>query len=131
MENIMENFKVNDYAWKTITEDGHLSYYSGRYEINYSSILTKLIQETGRFCESFASDLFIDWQAVTRCIDTDAEINETFLFGLREYGVDHKEYVISRFENDGRYWKHNYRALYRLDITADGKDITMTLGRVF
>ena len=131
MENIMENFRTNDYAWKTIIEDGHLSYYSGRYEINYSSILTKLIQEAGRLCESFASDLFIDWQAVTRCIDTDAEINETFLFGLRQYGVDHKEYVFSRLENDGRYWKHNYRAMYRLDVTADGKDITMTLGRVF
>ena len=127
----MENFRTNDYAWKTIIEDGHLSYYSGRYEINYSSILTKLIQEAGRLCESFASDLFIDWQAVTRCIDTDAEINETFLFGLRQYGVDHKEYVFSRLENDGRYWKHNYRAMYRLDVTADGKDITMTLGRVF
>ena len=61
----------------------------------------------------------------------DAEIEETFLFGLRKYGVDHKEYVISRFENDGRHWEQNYRALYRLDIKADGKDIVMTLGRVF
>lgn len=131
MENIMDNFRINDYAWKPITETGYVSRYSGKYEINYSSILTQLIQETGRYCEQFASDLFIDWESVLRCIDTDAEINETFLFGLRKYGVDHKEYVFSRFENDGAYWEHNYRALYRLDIHADGKDISMTLGRVF
>lgn len=131
MKNIMDNFRINDYAWKPITEDGYLSRYSEKYEINYSGILTRLIQETGRFCESFASDLFIDWEAVLRCIDTDAPIDETYLFGLRQHGVDHKEYVFSRFENDGAYWKHNYRAMYRLDIHADGKDISMTLGRVF
>ena len=127
----MENFEINEYAMKPITADGRVSHYTGTYDLNYSSILTKLIQETGRFCENFASDLFVDWQAVLRCIDTDDQIGDYFLFGLRENGVDHKEYVIHRIANDGRYWKHNYRALYRLDIYADGEEIKMTLGRVF
>lgn len=31
----------------------------GGWRINYSSILSKLIQEAGRWCEHYASDLFI------------------------------------------------------------------------
>lgn len=120
-------FKMNTYAWKPITESGSLSYYSGQYNINYSSILSKLIQEAGRYCEAYASDLFIDWQAVLRCIEnTSGCIMESFLFGFRKYGVDHKEYVFNRDNPESEY-----RSLWRLDINADGKIIEMILGRVF
>ena len=97
------------------------------WDINYSSILTKLIQECGRLCERYASDLFIDWSSIEgqikdRCLET-----STRLFGIRENGVDHNTFVLSRYENNGRNARHEYRKIYRLDITVDNGDITMEL----
>ena len=43
----------------TITETGSYNPLEGKWEINYSSILTRLIQEAGRWCEYYASDLFV------------------------------------------------------------------------
>lgn len=119
-------FKMNTYAWKPIKESGSMSHYSGHYEINYSSILSQLIIEAGKFCEAYASDLFIDWQTVLRCIETNGCIAKSFLFGFRKYGVDHTEYVLCR-ENP----ESEYRSLWKLDIHADGERIKMILGRVF
>ena len=121
---------MNDYAWKPITADGYLSSYSWKYEINYSSILTALIQEAGRLCENFASDLFIDWEAVLRFIDSPDSESKTFLFGFRKDGVDHDSFIFSRYSNSmhGEYY---YRSLWRLDIVTKEKEIKMTLGRVF
>lgn len=132
-EYTINDFRVNDYAYKPMTDSGRMGYYSGRYEINYSSILTRLIQEAGRFCESFASDLFIDWESVLDFIKEHdgAEIDTAFLFGFRQYGVDHLEYVLSRYNQSGDKAQYNYRSLWRLDVKADGDEITMTLGRVF
>ena len=127
-----EDFSMNEYAYKPITEDGRVGYYSGKYEINYSSILTRLIQEAGRFCEHYASDLFIDWQEITEMLDAAPDIiHETKLFGFRQMGVDHKAFVYSRYENSGNNARYNYRSMWRLDIDADGKEISMKLGRVF
>jgi len=130
----MKRFEING---KAIIEDGRRGYYSGRYEINYSSILTQLIQEAGRYCERFASDLFIDWSSVVDWIDSaENGMEETFLFGFRQNGVDHKEYVLSRYENEKDRARYNYRSLWRLDVETSrneyGTDeIKMVLGRVF
>lgn len=127
-----EDFRMNEYAYKPIIENGRLSRSSWKYEINYSSILTRLIQEAGRFCENFASDLFIDWQGVMEYIDRAKSGKEKmFLFGFRQYGVDHDSYIFSRYESERQYAKHNYRSMWRLDVSTNGEDITMKLGRVF
>ena len=55
-EYTVDDFKMNSYAYKPIVCDGRLSSYSGKYEVNYSSILTTLIQEAGRYCEYFDED---------------------------------------------------------------------------
>lgn len=128
----VSDFKANTYAYKPIEETGYISAYSGHYDINYSSILTRLIQEAGRFCESFASDLFIDWRNVDGILDESGEIEKTFLFGFRQNGVDHDNFILSRY-NGGAYLnpQGEYRSMWRLDIVADGLEIKMTLGRVF
>lgn len=129
----INDFRMNSYAYKPITASGYVSSYSGKYEINTSSILTRLIQEAGRFCENFASDLFIDWARIEKELDgSDAILGETFLFGFRKDGVDHNSFILSRY-NNGMYAcpEAEYRSMWRLDIEADGKDINMTLGRVF
>lgn len=128
-----KDFTMNTYAYKPIVETGRFSGYSNRYEINCSGILTRLIQEAGRFCERYASDLFIDWQTVDTFL---REIGDGesgyFLFGFRQNGVDHTDFVISRYTGGGySYPEKEYRSMWRLDIVADGDELKMTLGRVF
>ena len=131
-EYTFEDFKPNTYAYKTITEGGRRSSVSGRFDVNYSGILSQLIQEAGRYCESFASDLFIDWESVRDYIEeAEDEDAHTFLFGFRQRGVDGASFIFSRYESEGDYAKSNYRSLWRLDITTSGGDMTLELGRVF
>lgn len=90
----------------------------GKWEINYSSILTKLIQEAGRWCEHYASDLFIIWKCnIDKKLDDGTMDTERFVFGFRKDGVDHKEWYELHKNDVGRY-----RAVWFLDVTVnDGK----------
>ena len=60
-----------------------------KQNVNYSDILTKLIQDAGRICDSYASDLFIHWRYL---IEDKMENNEltacTFQIGFRQSGVE-------------------------------------------
>ena len=128
----IEDFKMNEYAYKPIEETGRISNYSGRFDINYSSILSKLIQEAGRYCESYASDLFIDWKSVDEIIDNAfLFMKKSFLFGFRQNGVDHDTFIFLRYEDCGDNARYNYRSLWRLYIETDEYNIKMKLGRVF
>jgi hypothetical protein len=117
-----------------ITEHGSVDY-AGKVEVNYSSILTKLIQETGRLCDRFASDLFINWKSVEKWIEELKEREpkkEIFAFGLRDSGVDHKEFCEVRLTNASVYGSSEfgiYRAIYVLEMQFDGSGLTMTLGK--
>lgn len=101
--------------------------YGRDFDINYSSILTRLIQECGRLCESYASDLFITWDGVVQKLKEKTMETSTHLFGIREMGVDHNEFVLSRYNNNGCYAKHEYRKIYRLDVIVEGDLIRMEL----
>ena len=100
------------------------------WNINYSSILTTLIQQAGRWCENYASDLFLDWKSIDNKLLSGEEINEQFLFGFRQQGVDHAAYVQSRLKDDP--FCQEYRALWVLDIATNKEDLVMTmqLGRI-
>lgn len=97
------------------------------FKINYSSILTKLIQECGRLCESYASDLFVDWNIIDEKLRAKTMETSTHLFGIREMGVDHNEFILNRYNNNGCYAKYEYRKIYRLDIVVDDDFIRMEL----
>ena len=97
------------------------------FSINYSSILTKLIQECGRLCESYASDLFITWNEITRKLEEKTIETSTYLFGIREMGVDHNEFILMRYNNNGYCAKYEYRKIYRLDVIMDNDLIRMEL----
>lgn len=101
-----------------------------QYAINYSSILTELIQAAGRWCESYASDLFIDWQTVDQILQKPHEDGrETFMFGFRQMGVDSNTYV--QYRREENQLNAIYRALYILTIefANGGSNITMLLER--
>lgn len=101
--------------------------YGRDFDINYSSILTRLIQECGRLCESYASDLFITWNGIIQKLKEKTMETSAYLFGIREMGVDSNEFVISRYNNYGSYARHEYRKIYRLDIIVEGDSIRMEL----
>ncbi len=102
--------------------------------VNLSDILTFLIQNTGRFVERYASDLFIIWQNV------ETMVNQTknrkglppeeaiIYFGLRKQGVDNNSYIMINLketavpvENDAFYidYEKTYRKLFAIKITID------------
>ena len=107
----------------TITETGSYNPLEGKWEINYSSILTRLIQEAGRWCESYASDLFVQWKyGIDQKLDNGTLYTDTFVFAFRDSGVDSEEW----YENHKN--EHNYyRTVWYLDVLTDEGKIKMTL----
>ena len=107
----------------TITETGSYNPLEGKWEINYSSILTRLIQEAGRWCESYASDLFVQWKyKIDQKLDNGTLYTNTFVFAFRDSGVDSEEW----YENHKN--EHNYyRAVWFLDVFTDKGKIKMML----
>ena len=124
MYTIEKDFSTKPYFTKVIDAEGR------DFDINYSSILTKLIQECGRLCESYASDLFITWSIIMKKLEEKTMETSAYLFGIREMGVDHNEFILSRYNNNGCYEKHQYRKIYRLDVVVDGDLIRMELYEV-
>lgn len=105
------------------------------WDINYSSILSKLINETGRFVERYASDLFISWESIKKSLANPDYTGGKYLFGLREDGVDGNSFVVSRLNNYKTYAEKLsgiYRKLYMLEIKInENGDISMELGEAY
>ena len=107
----------------TITETGSYNPLEGKWEINYSSILTRLIQEAGRWCESYASDLFVQWKyGIDQKLDNGTLYTDTFVFAFRDSGVDSEEWD-ENHKNEHNY----YRAVWFLDVLTDKGKIKMML----
>lgn len=105
----------------TITETGSYNPLEGKWEINTSSILTQLIQEAGRWCEHYASDLFVHWKyLIEQKLDNGTLETDTFVFAMYGSGVHHKEWYEKRKYN-------NYRAVWFLDVETNEGKIKMTL----
>ena len=129
------DFRIDceQYPEEVITASGYINS-RGCYDCNTSAILTRLIQEAGRWCEYYASDLFISWEAVKDIFTRPAvDFSASFLFGFRRSGVDHSSFVLSRANNEPCYGsiRGEYRALWRVDMNGDGTRVEMVLGRVF
>ena len=78
MYTMEKDFSTKTYYSKVIEARGR------DFDINYSSILKKLIQECGRLCESYASDLFITWNGIIRKLKEKSMETSAHLFGIRE-----------------------------------------------
>lgn len=121
MYEIEKDFSTRGYFSELIEAEGR------DYNINYSSILTKLIQECGRLCESYASDLFIVWNDIAKKIEEKSIETSVYLFGIRETGVDCNTFILSRYNSNGCYAKYEYRKIYRLNVGVEDDLITMEL----
>ena len=101
-------------------------------DINYSDIVDKLIRLAAKYTDSYASDVIIDVNIVAKDIDNAGNgiIKGSYLFGFREHGVDHAEYVLN---NEERELSSRYRCIWRLDVNRREKyrnDIVMRFYRV-
>lgn len=93
--------------------------------LNWCEIQTKLIQLAGKLCDRYASDIIIDINSVQKFIDNGNDFcKEIFLFGFREFGVDHKAFVISRgFDSP------EYREVWELSVSKENGFCSMILER--
>jgi len=85
--------------------------------VNYSRILTKLIQEAGRWCRNYASDLFVTWHTIYKQMEDRTLETQSHLFGFREYGVDPESFIFDQYRDPNA--SERYRAIWRLDITVE------------
>lgn len=101
--------------------------------INTSDILTRLIQEAGRFCRHYASDLFYSWLTIEKKMNRGLLKSERVLFGFRENGVDTNDFILNKFNgNSGvALASMEYRSIWILDITVDGAELPRVSMRLF
>ena len=82
---------------------------------NFSSEWIRLINEAGRWCESYASDILIDFESIKAYLERLKNGEESegreFWFGFRQMGVDGLSFIQSRTERE--YASHVYRAVWR------------------
>lgn len=91
--------------------------------VNTSDILTYLIRQVGKHTKKYASDLFITWRSVEDFLEAlpmafrrsaDKAGVKEFWFGLRDMGVDHRDFVEINPES---YYIKLY--VLRIEITDD------------
>ena len=93
-------------------------------DCNFSTEWSRLINEAGRWCESYASDILIDFESIKEYLNSLAsgETMESreFWFGFRQSGVDGLSFIQSRTERD--YASHVYRAVWRWSFTVEERE---------
>lgn len=95
----------------------------GRFEINTSDILTKLIKLAAKHCDSYASDLFVQWKYnVEKVLETGEMQTQYFVFAFRDGGIDHKEWWELHKDDP-----HYYKEVWFLSVIVDETKITMDL----
>lgn len=115
--------------------------YGQSNDINMSSIYSKLINEAGRWCTSYASDLLYDIKAIDDYIKTptltDTPKSHVFAIGFRESGVDGNDFVISRLEDtmdhisNFCYPEKIYRQLYAVEVIKEPYRTIATLYDIY
>lgn len=96
-----------------ITETGEWDSFKEEYDVNISSIATKLIQEIGTYCKNYASDFLITWKNVEDLIHNRHDTKTTILFGIREMGVDGQDSIKVRLNDfksrrNAIHWAKDY-----------------------
>ena len=113
--NLKETIMKESGSWEKKSID---SPNKGKFSINYSSILSKLILEAGKHCKYHASDLFIDWKIIDRELENFDYKGGRYIFGFREMGVDHNSYFENWLGNPDFYGMDRYLAVWVLDVSV-------------
>lgn len=96
--------------------------------VNISSILTRILQEAGRFSEAYTSDVLYDLDTLRTLAGNeyplDEDIDEIYTFGIRRHGVDGNNFVMSRLIDTMRplssylFAESQYRKILAVRVTA-------------
>ncbi len=89
------------------------------WDVNYSAILTKLIQEAGKVCQHYASDLFIFWESLVKELKSGEITASKRVFAMYESGIDGESSYL-RGVNE-------YLQVWILYIATDDRNIELTL----
>lgn len=112
-----------------VVDMGSFNY--NRISINWSDIQDRLIRLAAKYTDFYASDVLISINHIQQQIDS-GEFSPVYMFGFRESGVDHMEYVLNVNEDA---INHEYRAIWRLTVDnerANGlNSVTMSLHKVW
>lgn len=123
-------FTLNDFVKKPITETGYYSTYSGKWEVNLSSIFTYLIHRVGRYTEYHASDLFYEMSAIDKSLkDWDDLDGKTFLIGIRYDGVDGNNSIAAKIRNQADLSKEYIDGVYMLQFEQHDTQMEVTFGK--
>lgn len=116
------DFKPSDYYDIHVKDECYVC--NGRVDINLSGVYTKLIQEAGRWCERFASDILYDIQSIDEWIKEWDTHNDSrkFLMGFREDGVDSAAPILYQYQEYGYAARYRYRAMWALEVRKDREE---------
>ena len=95
-----------------------------KQDVNYSDILTKLIQDAGRICDNYASDLFIHWkydiiEPMEKCELT----TTTYEIGFRKCGVEMGEKGSERWNTRLKTFGSEIVKMMELEIICEKADM--------
>mgnify|MGYP004674058749 CR=1 FL=1 len=99
----------------------HTDNFSNPVNINISDISTFLIQNVGRYCDRYASDLFISHESLMNTINNlnPDRKTEYMWFGLRESGIDGIAYIIANIKDHSpEYVSEYYRKVFCIRISS-------------
>jgi hypothetical protein len=90
----------------------YMDYEGENFSLNDCEIWTKLIQEAGRRCDRYASDLLVSYDVIKRDLKELVKNKEerTWLFGFRLSGVDPTSWVENDEENP------EYITIWKLEL---------------
>lgn len=136
----LENMKKK-HGTKETTCEGQISNFGTEEKpqrlcsnINYSSILSRLIVEAGKRCEAYASDLFISWESMLNDISKiEKNTSLTYYFGFRDMGVDHELFIQTRLDTLEAYGEKPFESIFRLDVKVDTEknNLKMSLIQIY
>ncbi len=95
--------------------------FSNPVNINISDITTFLIQNVGRYCDRYASDLLISYESLINTINNlnPDRKNEYLWLGLRKSGVDGIAYIIANMKDHSpEYIATYYRKVFCIKISS-------------
>ncbi len=95
------------------------------WNVNYTYVLSRLIQEAGRWCPSYVSDLFDTWKDIDKDIKDGTLGAGQWFFAFSYDGIEGYQQVKERCEHDP--CMRAYAALWVLDIRTNTFDTLMEM----
>lgn len=112
--------KFEDLAIDTNTEKPYTR--NRQKDMNLSSIFTELIKQAA-VCEAYSSDICYEIHEIMSAMDGKIDpacIFKTYMFGFREFGVDHDNFIKCRLEGSPNCDPRKiYRRIYLLRFEPD------------